>query len=517
MNHTMLRLFLICLLLIGATPAWASTDTLLTDANPMICGADLNGNGDSADEGETAACVGSGTNKYCPIGAQLCLTQQQTTTYAPTYQCSQGTLNGTTCVGAGEAGVESHVYSAMFYGFFCPPVASHIAPSHTLWWGGEVIAYGKAFGEEFCTQIRNNKLNVWFYINGGYYSATKATYRDKKNEGAYVHYDIAKKTLINQPAQAVCNSGDSYNGSVCETSASVDVCPLGSGYSCVANGAAKYCSANTCINKNDDSNSEDSDVDTDMLTNDGETDDTGACLDNVYIYSGRASRCKKSGLMSAFQNCCKSLGKVMQDGAGPYTQVGTIASAAQTIKNLYSVASEAYETYEQYNAIADLAYAASDAAVVAAQEQLMATFNPWAIAAAIAMKYVMEWVASACDQTDMETAMQAASGNCIEIGTYCMKKIKFMGCVQKARSFCCFNSKLARIIQEQGRPQLTSINTFGTPKDPQCRGFTPEEFQNLDFSQIDLQEYIDDLQKNTESEIQENIKSTTEEFYNKVM
>lgn len=504
MNHTMLRLFLICLLLIGTSPAWASTDTLLTDANPMICGADLNGNGDSADEGETAACVGSGTNKYCPIGAQLCLTQQQTTTYAPTYQCSQGTLNGTTCVGETE---EWHK-SSRNYMIVC-------GSTQYVRWDGHTVEKNKKASKALCNTADHTK--VYVYVGNAYYKLGKG--HGCAGGGGYniCNYDVYKKVSINQPAQAVCNNGGSYNGSVCETSASVDVCPLGSGYSCVANGAAKYCSANTCINKNDDSNSEDSDVDTDMLTNDGETDDTGACLDKIYIYSGRASRCKKSGLLSAFQNCCKDQGKVIQDGAGPYTQLGTIATAAQTIKNIYTVASEAYETYEQYSAIADLAYAASDAAVIAAQRQLMATFNPWAIAASIAMQYVMEWVTSACDQTDMETAMQAASGNCVEVGTYCMKKIKFLGCVQKARSFCCFNSKLARIIQEQGRPQLSSINTFGTPKEPQCRGFTPEEFQNLDFSQIDLQEYIDDLQKNTESEIQENIKNTTEDFYNKVM
>ncbi|WP_229239094.1 hypothetical protein [Campylobacter volucris] len=33
----------------------------------------------------------------------------------------------------------------------------------------------------------------------------------------------------------------------------------------------------------------------------------------------------------------------------------------------------------------------------------------------------------------------------------------------------------------------------GSPKSPDCRGFAPEEFQKLDFSEIDLSEFIADI------------------------
>ncbi|MEW6587358.1 MAG: conjugal transfer protein TraN, partial [Nitrospirota bacterium] len=56
----------------------------------------------------------------------------------------------------------------------------------------------------------------------------------------------------------------------------------------------------------------------------------------------------------------------------------------------------------------------------------------------------------------------------------------------------CFNSKLGRIINEQGRPQIGK--SFGSAKDPDCEGFTPEELSKLDFSRLDLSEYINDMQ-----------------------
>ena len=54
---------------------------------------------------------------------------------------------------------------------------------------------------------------------------------------------------------------------------------------------------------------------------------------------------------------------------------------------------------------------------------------------------------------------------------------------------CNFNSKLARIINEQGRPQLNK--GWGSASNPECKGFTPEEFQKLDFSKIDFASAIE--------------------------
>nr|WP_285948964.1 hypothetical protein [Campylobacter jejuni] len=47
------------------------------------------------------------------------------------------------------------------------------------------------------------------------------------------------------------------------------------------------------------------------------------------------------------------------------------------------------------------------------------------------------------------------------------------------------------MFNEQGCPQLGK--GWGSEEGPQCKGFTPEEFQKLDFSEIDLSEFIADI------------------------
>jgi conjugal transfer mating pair stabilization protein TraN len=94
--------------------------------------------------------------------------------------------------------------------------------------------------------------------------------------------------------------------------------------------------------------------------------------------------------------------------------------------------------------------------------------------------------------------------------------------VQKAKSFCCFNSKLARIIHEQGRPQLQSFQPNGawtgvpgdpnfSVKKPNCRGFTPQEFQALDFNKIDLSEYIEDIQRNIKQNLEPQLRQQVQQ------
>ena len=84
-------------------------------------------------------------------------------------------------------------------------------------------------------------------------------------------------------------------------------------------------------------------------------------------------------------------------------------------------------------------------------------------------------------------------------------------------TYCCYNSKMAKIFNEQGRKQLKDLD-FGTAEKPVCRGFTPEEFQALDFSpdKIDLTEWFEDFEATTAAEINENITDKINNFYDKI-
>jgi conjugal transfer mating pair stabilization protein TraN len=157
----------------------------------------------------------------------------------------------------------------------------------------------------------------------------------------------------------------------------------------------------------------------------------------------------------------------------------------------------------------------SSAVNVAAQSILVALGYGSALNIATAVVgLAMALFMKKCDQQDIMTSTFNDSGYCHEVGEYCIKKWKFVGCVQKAKGFCCFNSKLARIIHEQGRPQLKGFQpngAWGDPKSPNCRGFLPEEFQALDFNKIDLSEYIEDIQRNIRQNLEPQLKQQVQQ------
>jgi len=74
---------------------------------------------------------------------------------------------------------------------------------------------------------------------------------------------------------------------------------------------------------------------------------------------------------------------------------------------------------------------------------------------------------------------------------------------------------MGRIIHEQGRIQLQKFNpngNWGSTGSPNCEGFTPEEFQMLDFSQIDLSEMFGDLNPIPASQLQNNLQNSLNRF-----
>ncbi|EHC7479101.1 type-F conjugative transfer system mating-pair stabilization protein TraN [Salmonella enterica] len=87
----------------------------------------------------------------------------------------------------------------------------------------------------------------------------------------------------------------------------------------------------------------------------------------------------------------------------------------------------------------------------------------------------------------------------VYVGEYCSKKVLGV-CLEKKRGYCVFDSKLARIVQEQGRRDQLGVG-FGKGKSPDCRGITVDELQRLDFGVMNFSDFYDDL--NAGSEIPE--------------
>lgn len=365
--------------------------------------------------------------------------------------------------------------------------------------------------------------------------------------------DPSQGNVCVQPAttKAVCTTG-SFDPNTNECLGDY-ICPLGN-YSCLDTGVAiPRCSPNPCIDVADPANDVTLLPDKDpMLKNDGQIDSNGACLGEIYIFSGKATRCRPGGMTVGYaNNCCDSSDPVLMDSTTG-SKINNVASALSTV---YEMAQVGYYSYQiSIGAMAAVevggqvviynmgtgAVAASYASGTATASGVMAAqgtatagaatttgtvssglssyagalLNPATIAVAVVVMVVMKvMVGDGCSPEDIETALLANSDYCHYLGMVCEREWKFMGCVQRAKRFCCFNSKMAKIVQEQGRPQLKAFGPsggWGTAENPNCRGFTPQEFQQLDFSRIDLTEYFGDIQQNMSQKIQD-AQSTVEQ------
>jgi len=91
-----------------------------------------------------------------------------------------------------------------------------------------------------------------------------------------------------------------------------------------------------------------------------------------------------------------------------------------------------------------------------------------------------------CNSEEVALVEKRESGKCHFIGS----KKEVFG-TKTSKVFCCFPTKLSRVVQEQGRSQL-GIH-WGLAESPDCRGLSLEEITHLDFSSIDLSEVVEDF------------------------
>ena len=123
-------------------------------------------------------------------------------------------------------------------------------------------------------------------------------------------------------------------------------------------------------------------------------------------------------------------------------------------------------------------------------------------------------VALGCSREEMLLHQRDVQGLCAYVGTYCSDS--FLGvCLTKKKVYCCFESKLSRILQEQGRQQLNK--PWGKPKTESCAGFTIDEFARLDLSQMDFSEvyaeFTDAARLPDEMQATQDIQQKIEDYY----
>lgn len=239
-------------------------------------------------------------------------------------------------------------------------------------------------------------------------------------------------------AYPICEAG-SYRSETNDCFEGNNTCPYGSQWPCMSYNGASYCSELVCMATDNLVSDLGDPVGSNDKTNDGEVDEEGNCIGEIYIFNGQDKRCRDWGLTIAFANCCKD-------------------------------------------------------------EEFLFGFNQ-------------------CKESEIQLALLKGKGVCHKVGNYCSKEIS-LGltdiCIETSDSYCCFNSKLARIVHEQGRSLIQGFDGWGDAESPQCRGFTPEEFQMLDFSKINLDEWIGDIQVTTQENIANDISTGVNNFYQEI-
>jgi conjugal transfer mating pair stabilization protein TraN len=97
-----------------------------------------------------------------------------------------------------------------------------------------------------------------------------------------------------------------------------------------------------------------------------------------------------------------------------------------------------------------------------------------------------------CEDAEQVLAMKRDNRLCHRVGSYCSERLPIINtCIETTETYCCFNSRLSRIINEQGRAQLA--RGWGRARRPECTGFALEELQALDFSRMDLTEFYAEI------------------------
>jgi conjugal transfer mating pair stabilization protein TraN len=114
--------------------------------------------------------------------------------------------------------------------------------------------------------------------------------------------------------------------------------------------------------------------------------------------------------------------------------------------------------------------------------------GPWTIAIlAIELSGILD-----CEQAEQVLAMKRDNRLCHSLGSYCSARVPIIGvCIETTESYCCFNSRLSRILNEQGRAQIGK--GWGGPQNPECSGFTVAQLQSLDFSRMNLEEFYAEI------------------------
>ena len=219
--------------------------------------------------------------------------------------------------------------------------------------------------------------------------------------------------------------------------------------------------------------------------------------DSLQVFKGYDNRCHKK--LFGLVNCCSGGGtdlplftnlNLILAGGG---QVLGAVGSSYTYDALFA-ADAPQAVMAGFEALFGVGGGSSALAGLMAGDVSVASFvgslapGPWTVAMlAIQLSGILN-----CEEAEKVLAMKRDARLCHGVGSFCSKRIGLVKvCVEKTETYCCFNSRLARIINEQGRAQIG--RGWGSAENPDCGGFSLAQLQSLDFSRMDLAEFYAEI------------------------
>ena len=227
--------------------------------------------------------------------------------------------------------------------------------------------------------------------------------------------------------------------------------------------------------------------------------EAGQYLDpnTLQVFKGYDNRCRKK--LFGLVNCCKGGGTDGSLFSNLNLILGAGGQAMGAIGSTYTydalfVSDAPQAVLAGFEALFGVGGGSSALAGMLAGELSVELFvtslvpGPWTIAIlAIQLSGILS-----CEQEEQILAMKRDTRLCTGVGSYCSTRLPIIRvCIETTESYCCFNSRLARIINEQGRVQLG--RGWGAPQAPDCSGFTLAQLQALDFSRMNLSEFYAEI------------------------
>ena len=299
------------------------------------------------------------------------------------------------------------------------------------------------------------------------------------------------------PASSTCKQMNVGSG-LCEIAQDTYTCPVAAQTTTTASNcpANVYCLGTNCFNT---SYTNDADFARSMSMMEAGRE-AGVYLDTskMQVFKGEGNRCRHRLL----KNCCSSdsagAGMTNQSLFGTGSKlVYDVLMNSQNREFLYQGMqalllgggfSGSFTTYGITVAVNGTALPASSAILYSGQNLVIA-FDPWSLVIAVVIYIIMSM--SSCNEEEGKLAMKEGAGLCHTIGTWCSSCFRLFGkcvsCLEHSTGKCCFNSKLARIVNEQGRVQVGK--GWGSGESPDCSGFTIAQLQSLNFAAMDLTEF----------------------------